>query len=104
MFLSVISSAAALVLASAMVPPAHPSPDATYRTETSAGFDELDRNKDGILTPDELPASHELSRRFAEYDRDGDNALSRSEFDLYMRGGDTGVAAGSEEEEDDEEE
>jgi hypothetical protein len=105
MSLSAISTAAALLLATATVPPAHPVPDTTYRAGASAGFDELDRNKDGVVTPEELPASHELSRLFADFDRDGDNSLSRAEFDLYMRG-DTGtsVAEGTGDDEEDEEE
>jgi hypothetical protein len=103
MSLTAISTAAALLLATATVPPAHPVPDATYRAGASAGFEDLDRNKDGVITPEELPASHELSRLFADFDRDGDNALSRTEFDLYMRG-DTGTSVAEGDDDEDEEE
>jgi hypothetical protein len=104
MSISALAMAATILLAAATVPPAHPAPHMSYRTDTSAGFDELDRNKDGMLTPDELPPSHELSHLFAEYDHDGDNALSRSEFDLYMRGeSQPGLAAGADEADEDDE-
>jgi Ca2+-binding EF-hand superfamily protein len=92
MFASIISLSAALIFATATAPAAFPTPEATHGADTSAGFDELDRNNDGVLTPDELPPQHELSRLFAQYDRDADNALSRSEFELYMRGNDAGLA------------
>ncbi len=44
-----------------------------------AKFAELDRDGDGYLLRDELPAEHELSRRFDQIDFDGDGRLSLAE-------------------------
>jgi hypothetical protein len=85
-----------------VMPPPTPLPDAT--AASSPSFDELDRNNDGVLTQDEVPAGHELSSVFARYDRDGDLSINRSEFDLYMSGDDDALAADDEDEDEDDEE
>jgi Ca2+-binding EF-hand superfamily protein len=48
-------------------------------------FNKLDRNADGVLTPDELPANHELLLHFADYDRNGDGHISTHEFSEYIK-------------------
>jgi hypothetical protein len=50
-----------------------------------AGFGELDRDRDGHLAREEVPASLDLSRTYANYDLDGDGKLSRAEFDKYKQ-------------------
>lgn len=44
-----------------------------------AKFAALDRNRDGYLTPEELPVEHTLGKQFAEVDFDGDKRLSLAE-------------------------
>ena len=47
-------------------------------------FSEMDRNKDGVLTPDELPEKLELTLDFPRYDLNGDGVVSRAEFNEYV--------------------
>ena len=46
----------------------------------SADFAALDKNKDGKITEDELPADSPVATHFAMLDTDKDGALSKSEF------------------------
>lgn len=48
-------------------------------------FNNLDRNKDGLLTRSESAKDPALWSRFKSYDTDKDNKLSLSEFTLYAR-------------------
>lgn len=68
----------------------HPHADLTNREtsalkqrcdaeEISAKFAALDRDSDGYLILEDLPAEHMLSKLFAEVDFDGDNRLSLAE-------------------------
>lgn len=63
-----------------------PSPIAAPvdRSELGPTFSELDRDSDGVLSREELPADHALSMHFHRYDRDSDLQLSRSEYDLFV--------------------
>lgn len=45
---------------------------------------ELDRNRDGFLTRDELDSNHRLALEFATYDTDGDGRISDAEFLDYV--------------------
>lgn len=55
-------------------------------TETDPlSFDSLDRNLDGFLTRDEIPGGHPLEQQFDEADTDGDNRLSREEFEAWRQ-------------------
>jgi len=47
-------------------------------------FAELDKNLDGQLTKDELPASTMHSRHFAKIDADGNGRLSNAEVDKHL--------------------
>lgn len=60
--------------------------DPTQTTSTQPTFDELDVNKDGVISQSEVPADHELNTLFASYDSDQSESLSRSEFDVYASG------------------
>ena len=63
-----------------------PYPPPMESDEIGSAFDALDRNADGALEQDELPANHELSASFAQHDADADARLSRSEYDAYLGG------------------
>jgi hypothetical protein len=93
---------APLAITSAAMPPS-PTPVPEVESSTTPSFSELDRNNDGVLTQDEVPADHELANLFARYDHDGDLSINRSEFDLYMQG-DEAVASDAEDDDDSEEE
>jgi Ca2+-binding EF-hand superfamily protein len=49
---------------------------------TSSRFDQLDRNRDGVLSRDEANGAEELNTRFSELDRNNDNKLSREEYEV----------------------
>ena len=59
--------------------PADAVPDKLYT------FEELDADKNGRLARAEIPATLDLARNYANYDADGDGALSRDEFSRYRR-------------------
>lgn len=92
---------APLAIATAAMPPS-PMPVPEVESSTSPSFDELDRNNDGVLSQDEVPADHELANLFARYDHDGDLGISSSEFELYMKG-DEAVASEDDSDADDDE-
>ncbi|MBW3550860.1 MAG: hypothetical protein KY442_08580 [Proteobacteria bacterium] len=45
---------------------------------------ELDKNLDGFITPDELDSNHVLGMNFATYDTDGDGRINEFEFFDYV--------------------
>lgn len=53
-----------------------PDPDADTRID----FESVDRNNDGYITRDELPADHPLTVRFEDMDSNGDERLSPDEL------------------------
>ena len=60
-----------------------PPVDPTMTTEAQPTFEQLDSNRDGQVAKSEIPADHELTTLFASFDDDGDEMLSRAEFDEY---------------------
>ncbi|MGY6519073.1 MAG: EF-hand domain-containing protein [Lysobacteraceae bacterium] len=58
-------------------------------TTESVTFEELDRNGDGFIYREDVPADHELAALFAQYDLDGDGRLNRDEFAMYAGEDDT---------------
>ena len=55
-------------------------PAAAQEPGSSARFDQLDRNGDGVLSRDEAKDADELNTRFSELDSNNDSKLSRQEY------------------------
>jgi hypothetical protein len=55
----------------------------TTLADAATSFDDMDINKDGSLSQDELTDSHPLRQAFTVVDSDGNGMLSRSEVDGY---------------------
>jgi hypothetical protein len=47
-------------------------------------FEDWDKNKDGYVAKDEVPAAEELVAKFALFDTDSDGKLSRDEFAKFL--------------------
>ena len=47
-------------------------------------FEDWDKNKDGFIAKDEVPAGDELLAKFALFDTDSDGKLSRDEFAKFL--------------------
>ena len=47
-------------------------------------FEDWDKNKDGYIAKDEVPAGDELVAKFALFDADSDGKLSRDEFAKFL--------------------
>lgn len=60
-----------------------PPIDPTLQSDTKPTFEALDNNQDGQIAKSEVPVEHELNTLFANFDRNADQLLSRSEFDMY---------------------
>lgn len=57
------------------------------RGETSTkSFEQLDQNKDGKLSKDELGADEAQGMDFSRIDRDGDGTISRDEWNAHWSG------------------
>jgi len=61
--------------------PATPAPAAT--ADSGMSFEDMDKNKDGSITKDELADTEMLSQHFAAADKDGDGKLSKAEVDAH---------------------
>lgn len=66
--------------ATTTVPVATPASDGTAGTVT---FDQMDKNHDGSLTPDELADSDPLKQHFTDVDTNGDGKLAADEVGNY---------------------
>ena len=53
------------------------------KSTKSLKFDELDKNRDGFITKDEVPATVELSTSFVNFDNNADGRLSQDEYAKY---------------------
>jgi Ca2+-binding EF-hand superfamily protein len=53
------------------------------KSTQSLKFDELDKNHDGFITKDEVPATIELSTSFVNFDNNADGRLSKDEYAKY---------------------
>lgn len=101
-FLALAAAIACAPVAVGAAMPPSPTPVPEVETNTTPSFDELDRNNDGLLTQQEVPADHELANLFARYDHDGDLGINSSEYALYMEG-DESVASEDDDDADEDE-
>lgn len=69
--------AAALALA---VGAGYAADDHIGKDKNDPGFHALDKNKDGYLSRTEAARNPELSKKFKQADKNGDNKLSRVEY------------------------
>ncbi|HEY0660371.1 MAG TPA: EF-hand domain-containing protein [Lysobacter sp.] len=63
--------------------PAPETPPPATATDSGMSFDDMDKNKDGGITKDELADTEMLSQHFAAADKDGDGKLSKPEVDAH---------------------
>lgn len=61
--------------------PSTPAPAAA--TDSGMSFEDMDTNKDGGITKDELADTEMLSQHFATADKDSDGKLTKSEVDAH---------------------
>jgi len=61
--------------------PTTPAPAAA--TDSGMSFADMDKNKDGGISKDELADTEMLSQHFAVADKDGDGKLSNAEVDAH---------------------
>lgn len=74
------SIAAMLVAAAFAASAAHASDSAEPARVDTSRFDQLDRNRDGVLTQDEVRHIRDYARPFLEADQNKDGKLDRDEF------------------------
>ncbi|HWU52359.1 MAG TPA: hypothetical protein VN153_06030 [Tahibacter sp.] len=68
--------------------PLDPLTEERQSDTATKSFEQLDTNKDGKLSKDELGAGKEASIDFSRLDRDGDGMISRDEWNAYWSGRD----------------
>ena len=72
---------AALAIAAAFAAPAAHASDSAGRAKIDTSrFNQLDRNRDGVLTQDEVRHIRDYARAFIEADQNKDGKLDRDEF------------------------
>jgi len=47
------------------------------------GFEKMDANSDGMLTPEEVTSNSSLAQRFASVDADGSGSIDISEYQFF---------------------
>lgn len=68
--------------ASASMSPAHPAHPA-HPVDPGQPFSDMDTNKDGMLSKDELAGNEMLTQHFVQADTDGNGSLSQAEVDSH---------------------
>jgi hypothetical protein len=63
--------------------PAEPAPAPAAATDSGMSFADMDKNKDGGITLDELADTEMLHQHFSEADTNGDGKLSQAEVDKH---------------------
>lgn len=74
------------------------SPAASGASEPQAKkqpFGKLDTDRDGYLGHSEAAADRDAASRFDQLDTDGDEKVSRAEYDAWDKGGSKGAASGA---------
>jgi len=69
--------------ATATIPAPAPTSTVASAAATTVPFDEMDKNHDGSITPDELDDSNPLKQNFSAADSNGDGKLSADEVGKY---------------------
>jgi len=69
--------------ATATIPAPAPTSTIAPATATAVPFDQMDKNHDGSVTPDELDDSNPLKQHFPAADTNGDGKLSPDEVSKY---------------------
>ncbi|HVR81734.1 MAG TPA: hypothetical protein VHF02_06600 [Luteimonas sp.] len=75
--------AAAVEPAPAPAPVAPPAPAAAAAMDSGMSFADMDKNKDGGITHDEIADTEMLHQHFDEADADHDGKLSQAEVDKH---------------------
>jgi len=60
--------------------------DQAKPSQNDAAFDELDLNKDGYLTKEEVAGNPTVAQDFARLDKDGDGRISLDEWKMGEQG------------------
>lgn len=61
----------------------------------NAGFDGLDKNRDGYLSKEELAGDKEMAKRFAKFDRNKDGRWTQDDYIKAHKDNDARIAADS---------
>lgn len=75
-------STSALAQRTSPAPPSEPMPSTARAVDTQ--FDVMDRNKDGVLTRDEIDPELRLYREFDRFDTNNTGTISLQEFREYV--------------------
>jgi len=67
----------------ATIPAPAPTSTVASASATAVPFDQMDKNHDGSITPDELDDSNPLKQNFSAADSNGDGKLSADEVGKY---------------------
>ena len=57
-------------------------PVVAFANNPTQKFEQVDTNKDGVISQSESDAAHD--EKFSEKDANGDGSVSKAEFDAYM--------------------
>jgi len=58
---------------------------AAHASKTKDNFNQLDNDKNGVITLAEASGDTELTNNFKQWDKDQDGQLSREEYSAYIK-------------------
>lgn len=76
-----IAFAGAVSAADPLSSPSAAAPDSAPGSSAAQSFEQLDKNKDGVVAKDEARQDPSINKRFKELDADKDGKLSRAEYE-----------------------